>query len=281
MRIIGGHDYYDSGLAYGQDDRLVFLRNGDRRATGAEMRDEFHLPRAILGASLGDKSEWRNEWHGETSWHRMHSVEVRSDGRAMRHDVKHAEVVLCGKLYRGLRIESYQPYGMRQDHGTRWFWKADALRAFAVEHGLELHEGDAGTERKWIGAGTEGPGRRQVEVPVLTLEQWFEPLQLEGRAMDALVTGRVTIAYRTPEGYPPRNARNEPLTWAIDQAGLREMEFAKAVDPYTAFQEISMWKGGVLPSDAPETVEITDDKVKIAKHGFHHPTSFRKAKAGA
>lgn len=278
MRIIGGHDYYDSGLAYGQDERLVFLRNGDRRATSSEMFGVFHLPRAILGATIGDKSDWRSEWHGEASWHRMHSVEIRTEGRVMRHDVKHAEVVLCGKLYRGLRIESYQPYGYRQDHGTRWIWKADTLRAFAEEYGLPLDEGIAGTERKWLG---EGPVRRQTEVPVLTLDQWFEPLQLEGRAMEALVSERVTIAYRTPEGYPPRNERNESLTWAIDQAGLREMEFAKAVDPYTAFQEISMWKGGVLPADGPQTVEITDDKVKIAKHGFHHPTSFRKAKAGA
>jgi len=277
MRIIGGHDYYDSGLAYGQDDAIVFLRNGDRRATNAEMSDRFHLPRAILGATLGEKSDWRNEWHGEAGWHHMHSVEVRGDGRTMRYDVKHAEVVLCGKLHRGIRIEISEPYGMRRDHGTRWFWKADALRGFAAEQGIYLDEGSAGTEHKWLG---DGHARRQVDVPVLSLEQWFEPLQLEGRAMEALIAGRVTIAYRTPDGYPPRNERNEPLAWAIDQAGLREMEFAKAVDPYTAFQEIAMWKGGVLPSDGPPIVEITDDKVKIAKAGFHHPTSFRRAKQG-
>lgn len=277
MRIIGGHDYYDSGLAYGQDEKLVFLRNGDRRATSAEMTDRYHLPLALLGASFKGGTSVDRDWHGVTTRHHLHSVQTRGDGRTMRHDVSHAEVVLCGKLYRGIRIESYEPYGIRRDHGTRWFWKADALRAFAEENGLALDEGIAGSEQKWAG----GVGaRRQIEVPVLTLNQWFEPVQLDGRALEALVSDRVTIAYRTPEGYPPRNADNEVLAWAIDQAGLREMEFAKAVDPYTAFQEISMWKGGVLPSDGPDMVEITDDKVKIAKAGFHHPTSFRRAKQG-
>ena len=39
-----------------------------------------------------------------------------------------------------------------------------------------------------------------------------------------------------------------------------------------------MWLSGVLPSNRTPIVEITDDKIKIAKHGFHHPTSFRRPK---
>ena len=38
-----------------------------------------------------------------------------------------------------------------------------------------------------------------------------------------------------------------------------------------------MWVGGTLSSLAPKTVEITDDKIKIAKHGMDH-TSFRRPK---
>ena len=90
---------------------------------------------------------------------------------------------------------------------------------------------------------------------------------------------RVTIASQNPLEYPPQAEDQQPLAWRIDQASLAEMEFAKAVDPYTAFQEIAMWKGGVLGSDGPRTIEIVDNEIRIAKGGFHHPTSFRREKA--
>lgn len=59
-------------------------------------------------------------------------------------------------------------------------------------------------------------------------------------------------------------------------ACLKERQFNTIVDPYTAFQELSMYLGGVLTQKGNEIVEITDDKVKIAKHGFDK-ASFRKA----
>jgi hypothetical protein len=49
------------------------------------------------------------------------------------------------------------------------------------------------------------------------------------------------------------------------------------MDPFTLFQELSMFVGGVLPRNPNPMVEITDDKVKVAKHGFDK-WSFRKHK---
>jgi hypothetical protein len=56
---------------------------------------------------------------------------------------------------------------------------------------------------------------------------------------------------------------------------LKQLGFAKALDPYSAFQELSMWIGGVLGGTSPEIVTIKDDKTLIEGHGFDNRFSFR------
>lgn len=54
---------------------------------------------------------------------------------------------------------------------------------------------------------------------------------------------------------------------------LADSQFYKAKDPFTAFQEISMYLGGVIPRQVPEMIQISD-KDRIAQHGFNKQ-SFR------
>lgn len=55
---------------------------------------------------------------------------------------------------------------------------------------------------------------------------------------------------------------------------LKEWEFYKVIDAFAAFQEISMFIGGVLGIGEKEIVEI-EDKYKIPQHGFDK-WSFRR-----
>lgn len=55
---------------------------------------------------------------------------------------------------------------------------------------------------------------------------------------------------------------------------LKEYEFYKVFDSYTAFQEIQMFITGVLGNKEKEIIEI-EDKYKIKQHGFNK-WSFRK-----
>ena len=54
---------------------------------------------------------------------------------------------------------------------------------------------------------------------------------------------------------------------------LQDYDFQRIIDPYTMYQELSMWNGGILT----KTKEILDvpDKYKIDQHGFDS-WSFRK-----
>jgi len=55
---------------------------------------------------------------------------------------------------------------------------------------------------------------------------------------------------------------------------LKDYEFYKEVDSFTAFQEIQMFLGGVLGTGEKEIIEV-EDKYKIPQHGFDK-WSFRR-----
>jgi hypothetical protein len=55
---------------------------------------------------------------------------------------------------------------------------------------------------------------------------------------------------------------------------LKAIEFYKAVDPVTAFQELSMYISGVMGGQAPPMVQVSDT-IRLEKHGFDKVTSFR------
>ena len=270
MRIIGGHDYYDSGLAYGQDSSLIFFRNGDRKFDEDEIEEAVGLRDRVVGAQIrGNATDPRYRGYRNSGHHQMESF----DYKGIRYEVDGGHVILCGVLYNAIWI------GKRKLNSVfpreeKWFWNAESLRQYAEENDLFLDEGKPGVANRYA-----YPKSREVQLQ--TLEEWLTPVKLTGPAREFLVRERITIARRVnfANGSYARTT-SDKMRWSIDTDGLKEMEFAKAVDPYTAFQEISMWIGGVIPRNGPEIVEITDNEIKIAKAGFHHPTSFRKPKSG-
>lgn len=60
----------------------------------------------------------------------------------------------------------------------------------------------------------------------------------------------------------------------IINPNLKDLDFCRIVNSFTAFQEISMYIGGVIPKDGPEMVEISD-KMMLQKKGYNEE-SFRK-----
>jgi len=63
--------------------------------------------------------------------------------------------------------------------------------------------------------------------------------------------------------------------WRINGDNLKDFQMFKVADPFSMYQRISQWVGGVLPRNANPMVEITDDKIRAHKHGFDQ-WSFRK-----
>jgi hypothetical protein len=110
------------------------------------------------------------------------------------------------------------------------------------------------------------------------LQAFMTPLAATPAQLDWLVENRVAIAVWCDHNtqYSRRGS-----AWHCNSAekawSLKEYDFPRAMDPFTLLQELSMFVGGVLPRNPNTMVEITDDKVKLAKHGFDKWT-FRKHK---
>ena len=113
----------------------------------------------------------------------------------------------------------------------------------------------------------------EIKDAFVNLEDWFFPRVATDKQREWLIANNIAIAV-----WHDKYSWNGKLgQWHCNAANLKEIGFAKAVDPYTLFQELSMWIGGVLPRPGADMVEITDQKIKAHKAGFDK-WSFRKHK---
>lgn len=60
----------------------------------------------------------------------------------------------------------------------------------------------------------------------------------------------------------------------VANCNLSSLGFYKKMDPFTAYQEVSMYVGGVIPKDTMDMIEISDQS-RLEKRGFNE-CSFRK-----
>lgn len=151
-------------------------------------------------------------------------------------------VVFCNKIYRGVMMN-----GWPRDTGV---WSADKLREWARQE-----------------KGREVVVKSHWRDDHMTLDQWFTPFDTPKILWDWMIANKISILVEEPH-CDPKEFQVNPFT-------LKGLGFAKALDPYTAFQELSMWIGGVLGGTSPEIVTIKDDKTLIEGHGFDNVFSFR------
>lgn len=149
-------------------------------------------------------------------------------------------VMFCGKVYHGISIE-------QDGGGTVYFWQKDQFEEFIGKLGLECY-------------------RHSYRFDI-DPKTFFDPYNAPRTLMDWLIDMHITLAVRFPS--------KQPEKWSINSDRLKEVQFYRALDAFTAFQEISMWIGGVIPGHGNQMVAIPDI-IRIEKHGFDKKFSFRK-----
>ena len=83
---------------------------------------------------------------------------------------------------------------------------------------------------------------------------------------------KLIIAIAEPQGNGSyRNDTSIELNGA-----LKRVQFYKVFDPYTTYQELSMWVDGYIAAPGNVMLEVAD-KYRIEGHGFDYKTSFRRA----
>lgn len=238
MRIISKfHDYYDTAMGLGQDRNLVFSRI------------KKQLPKEAANFSTAGTIR------------KLHSMDKKKK-KSIHCDP--ITILFCGKEYHGIKVQ-VGDYLLRSfiffpAPDVHYFYDADALRDF-----LQTFDIDITVKPRHYQRYQRVSPRSYYDQCV----EWFSPTV--SRSENAMISGGYSILLQD-DTVRPSDPKIES-TW-ISNPILREIEFYKIVDPFTAFQELSMWIGGVLPTPGRDMVNI-EDKYRIAQHGFDK-WSFRK-----
>lgn len=241
MRIKSSfRDYYDSVQSHGQDGDQVYLR---------EIKEE----------ELGEK--WPFPWVMPLS-HR---------------DVRHKNHVIgfCGRLYPVLQLY----ISGSEDYPGSFCYTMEEVDAFFNQH-LKKKELDIYNEAKRTYRYHSTPRRR-------IFTEYFEKCAKAANAHAARFEANLSPVFvsslsgRAYAGYaysgkgviPDRADPGQKILW---NGSLREFDFMRIKDPYTAYQEISMYLGNMAFPNKPIPKMSDEDMAEIK--GFNK-FSFRKDKS--
>ena len=243
MRIISKfRDYYDNVQGMGSDQTDVYLRE-NKEAMGEDLVQYAGLNESLEKIPHSLSYSWKSGQYEEH--YRLYPVIIG----------------FCGKTYLVYRYEA--------PNETLHFYNADEVDAFVEsyldkEYNLKKYFPYKlqGWERRWQNRGWR-IGRQDFtqanikeafeEIGKLDLTEYFQ----HGKAPTFVIRHRELN----------RTGFADKFKISFD-APLDEYEFVKIIDPYTAFQEISMYRNGVLGVGEPEMVEISDENKRDAK-GFN------------
>ncbi|MBC8738519.1 hypothetical protein F6X40_17235 [Paraburkholderia sp. UCT31] len=158
-------------------------------------------------------------------------------------------VAFCGKMYPGIEGWTRAASGA---YGTAFIYRPDELSAFMKNHDL-------------AGAQADGDEKRSKTQGLFFA---FLDKGVSSSLTDFFVGRReaVVVAHHYGSGSAQAVTLN---------AQLKSFEFFRVLDPFQAFQELSMFFGNILAPESRPMVSI-EDKYRIAQAGFDK-RSFRKA----
>jgi hypothetical protein len=236
-------DYYDGVIsAVGVDKTIVYVRETTVFDESRDFPEEFGPSKYTL-SSYNDYSPFRD----------ISNYEMTRMGK-LKHVLKYQKyggfiVGFCGKLYVGWKLhyeEKQLVYPFASILKTYITYDLDEVEKYIKINGYRHNMSDSvnyiRTYNKTIDI------FRKLNAPIFVYDQDYDRLYMNNDRKSAFVIN--------------------PL--------LKEYDFYKIFDSFRAFQEISMFLGGVLGKGEKEIVEV-QDKYKIAQHGFDK-YSFRKDK---
>lgn len=245
MKIISKFkDYYDIGLAYGTDPKCVYKRE--------TIKVEWEGVQPSGGKFLrsGDVKD-NPGWFKKLLSHEVFTHSGKTLPRNIwvgPDEARKSEVrilLFCGKAY--LSIEAYDR------SKQRWcrFWSAESLRSADLET-----EVDQPGRYRYLSRGPEYTDK------LFQIGEYFTRDFVDSILREA---GSPIVELRGDSRYHD--------VWAIVNPNLSRIGFQSVVDPYTAFQEVSMYLTNVIGIPENPMVEVDNDS-KVAKHGYNKQ-SFR------
>lgn len=266
-------DYYDSAMAFGVDDHVNWVRNVHEESIDKHL----FLDKAMYTESPRMAVRYRGRGTGSKNFPETAPNHVT------------IFVGFCGKIYPGIRFSWESP---KFDEGTiyRTVYDTDGIIKVLTEfdeifktNRVELFV----SKKKAKGLGYK-PWKgfsSRIPLKVDTVQKYFD--KYSGRDyLEPFVELQVPIFVMQPDtdGFilnVETGKRCQTPTMYINPP-LTEYEFQKVFDPYTAYQEIEMFLGGVLTElDEIDVPGVGDKDLAVGK-GFNEwsfktlPTKHRK-----
>lgn len=245
MRIISKfQDYYDSALAFGHDDTIVYVRKEIKhKAT----RDE-KLPKGydFMFPTLDTRAYIHHGWYRHPKAH-----EQNRKGREF--SIIPFTVVFCGKLYPGIRL-LHRKAGSLGEWTSDFAYSLEAYVALVSYHGLEFTTKKKRRRYSWDNSPIKGSPKRKEDC-----EEYFARSGEDHVAFFA--EKEIPIAYYAEDAYTTRESV------LMFNTNLKDVAFFKVFDAYTAFQELDMFVGGVMTQEGNPMAGISDEDLRDKK-GF-------------
>lgn len=167
-------------------------------------------------------------------------------------------VAFCGKLYPGVYLIKHKDVSdaaQQPENLNTYFYSLDSLLAYFKKKDIEVKSFKPTKWDFWL-----DKKRKRDFTKIFKL---VNPNQFQDTLISNKITTAVVSSFSNKEGFH----------FSIDLP-LKDVEFFKKFDSWQAYQEISMYLGGVLTPEAKPMLK-TEDKYKISSHGFDK-MSFRK-----
>lgn len=246
MHIISDfQDYYDIGLSLGIDKALTFVRkteysNGEALIPNLKAKTGWRKPSwrdLVCSKVLGIPSDFNSPVFG-VGWATPNSS-----------DLEAFFVGFCGKFYPLLRYRTKFGPDIETEYDYLYS-ESDVIEA------LDKSPFNHTRYRGRVGHGYfTSHGKTDFELALMFIRKGpiekIEPF-VELKAPILLLKLTTTSSFDSPLEINPV---------------LKELKFFRCIDPYMAFQEVSMFIGGVLGVGEPDTLQISDTDMRDAK-GF-------------
>lgn len=240
MRIISKyHDFYDGAMAHGQDQTVVFTRHTEKLEVTSAMKQRFAMPQVFF--LRGNKK------------HKMLMGFVA--------------IAFCGKTYRAIEVQIFDSTSESNliepsdPIAVKYCYDVDTLREFLAGYKFEIN-----MDESWM---------RNIEKDVGA----YLSRQGTDDNQEWLIENKIAIMiYFNHETWRGGRFQKRPEDSAVQNPVLKDVEFYKVLDSFTAYQELDMFISGTLPQSTAMPIEIAD-KDKIPQHGFDK-WSFRKMPGG-
>ncbi len=174
------------------------------------------------------------------------------------YEMQYIYVLFAGKLYGGLSLVENTAAKVER----KYIWSVKELDNFLEETDIFNIKACVYSSRSTHYLGSKNSIYAEAK-QVLSIKG--DPILL-----DWAIKNKITILV-----IEQVNNTLEEITQITHDLPLKDIAFQKVLDPFTAYQELDQWLGGVLGNT--EVIPEMSDKDKVVSHGFG-PWSFRKHK---